>query len=174
MTGVNRNMKNLFINTRNQSGISLLEVLITVVILAAGLLGVASMQVLGMQENHSAHMRSQTSVLAYDIMDRMRNNRNVALTTNDYLMNFGDSTSFTNNCALTTCTPAETADYDLAMWAANIAATLPQGQGQTSFDAVNEIYTVQIRWRDSRRGDRDGDTNEDDDELQTYSYKGEL
>jgi len=173
MTNVNRNMQIISINTRNQSGISLLEVLITVVILAAGLLGVASMQVLGMQENHSAYMRSQTSVLAYDVMDRMRNNRNVALTTNDYLMNFGDTTSFTTNCALATCTPTETADYDLAMWTANIAATLPQGQGQTSFDAANEIYTVQIRWRDSRRGDRDGDSDEDE-EFATFSYKGEL
>lgn len=171
---MNRARRRLRNGAPNQGGISLLEVLITVVILAVGLLGIATLQALGMQETHSAHARSQASLMAYDIMDRMRNNRTLALSATDYHMSYGDSTPFTNNCALTTCTPAETAAYDLAMWTANIAATLSQGEGEIVFDATNQIYSVGIRWRDLRRGDRDGDGNEDDDELRTFLYKGEL
>jgi len=171
---MNRGMRRLENSVPNQGGTSLLEILITVVILAVGLLGLATMQALAMQENHSAYARSQASLMAYDIMDRMRNNRTLALSGTDYHMSYGASTPFTNNCALTTCTVAETAAYDLAMWATNIAATLSQGEGEIVFDASNQIYTVGIRWRDLRRGDRDGDSNEDDDEIRTFAYKGEL
>ncbi len=57
-----------------QSGFSLLEVLIAIVITSIGLLGLAAMQATGLRNNHSAYHRSQATVLAYDIADRMRSN----------------------------------------------------------------------------------------------------
>ncbi len=63
------------VNRRSrQSGFSLLEVLIAIVITSIGLLGLAAMQATGLRNNHSAYHRSQATVLAYDIADRMRSN----------------------------------------------------------------------------------------------------
>lgn len=60
--------------TTRQSGFSMLEVMISIVIASIGLLGLASMQATGLKNSHSAYHRSQATVLAYDLADRMRAN----------------------------------------------------------------------------------------------------
>jgi len=55
-----------------QSGFTLVEVLVTVIIMAIGLLGVAGLQLAGMRSNHSAFLRTQATIAAYDLIDRMR------------------------------------------------------------------------------------------------------
>lgn len=57
---------------RLQGGTSLLEVLIAVVILSIGLLGLAGLQVASLRVNQGAMQRSQATILAYDMLDRMR------------------------------------------------------------------------------------------------------
>ena len=57
------------------AGASLLEVLVTVVLLSVGLLGIAGTQTIGLKNVANASLRTQASVLAYDIVDRMRANR---------------------------------------------------------------------------------------------------
>ena len=64
---------------RAQRGTTLIETLVALLVLSIGLLGVAALQITSLQNNRGAHMRSQASVLAYAIADRMRANRNVAL-----------------------------------------------------------------------------------------------
>lgn len=59
-------------------GVSLLEVLIAVVVLAVGLLGIARLQTQTLKLNHSAAQRSHAVMLAYSIMDAMRANRAAA------------------------------------------------------------------------------------------------
>jgi type IV pilus assembly protein PilV len=56
----------------NQRGFTLTEVLIAVLVLAVGLLGLAGLQLAGMKSNHSAYLRSQATIAAYDLLDRMR------------------------------------------------------------------------------------------------------
>lgn len=53
-------------------GFSLVEVLVAIVVLAVGLLGLAGLQVHGMQINQGSAMRSQAAILAEDLADRMR------------------------------------------------------------------------------------------------------
>ncbi len=65
---------NIISQKSRQTGFSLLEVLIAIVITSIGLLGLAGMQATGLRNNHSAYHRSQATVLAYDIADRMRSN----------------------------------------------------------------------------------------------------
>lgn len=55
-----------------QQGFTLMEVLVTVIIMAIGLLGVAGLQLAGMRSNHSAFLRTQATIAAYDLIDRMR------------------------------------------------------------------------------------------------------
>lgn len=62
------------ITAGRQKGLSLLEVLVSLVLLSIGLLGLAGLQATALKSGHSASMRSQATILAYDILDEMRAN----------------------------------------------------------------------------------------------------
>ena len=72
-------MSNRSVAMQTQAGTSLLEVLIAVVVLSVGLLGLAGLQVAGLRVNQGAMQRSQATMLAYDVLDRMRSDRTAAL-----------------------------------------------------------------------------------------------
>ena len=61
-------------NRRTQTGIGLIEVLVSVLILAIGLLGAAALQLNSLKYTDSSTMSSQASFIAYDMMDRIRAN----------------------------------------------------------------------------------------------------
>jgi type IV pilus assembly protein PilV len=124
---------------RRAAGMTLIEVLVAVLVLSIGLLGLAGLQTLSLRSNHSAYLRSQATVLAYDIVDRMRANRSNAL---DGAYNIG----FTDPAPGNTDIP----DRDLTTWKTAVAAVLPGGQGSVAIDAANATVTVIVRWRDSR------------------------
>ncbi len=58
-----------------QRGMSLIEVMVAVVILASGLLGLGALQSRSLAMNQSAHFRSIAADLAADLADRIRANR---------------------------------------------------------------------------------------------------
>lgn len=60
---------------RRVSGFSMIEVLITLVVLALGLLGFALLQTMNLRYTQSANYRTQATNLAYDLLDQMRANR---------------------------------------------------------------------------------------------------
>src|SRR6185295_1538044 len=64
---------------RRSRGFTMIEVLVSLVVLSIGLLGVAALQLTSLRSNHSSAMRSQATFLAYDIIDRMRANRAAAI-----------------------------------------------------------------------------------------------
>ncbi len=132
------------VNIHCQRGFSLLEVLVAIVILSIGLLGLAGLQATGLQSNHSAYLRTQASILSYDIIDAMRANRDAA------------RDGFYNR-ALAAAAPANTttiANQDVTAWLNNLAASLPAGDGAISVNAANAIInvTVTVQWDDSRAG----------------------
>lgn len=114
----------------------MVEVLVTVLILAIGLLGLAGLQSTALRSNHSAYMRSQATVLAYDIADRMRANRTAALN-NAYNVGVGG-----------TLTGSSMAAIDVSAWKNNLGALLPDGDG--SIARANNRFTITVQWDDSR------------------------
>jgi len=56
----------------NQRGFSLVEVMVTLFIIGIGALGVAGLQLAAMRSNQSAFLRSQATLAAYALVDRMR------------------------------------------------------------------------------------------------------
>lgn len=74
-----------------QEGVGLIEVMVTALILSTSLLGLAALQSRALQYNHSAYMRSQANILAYDLLDRIRASRsniaNYNLGVKDKLLN---------------------------------------------------------------------------------------
>jgi type IV pilus assembly protein PilV len=69
----------LLLPSTRQGGFSLLEVLIAVLIFSVGLMGLAGLQVVAMQANQSALLRSIASEAAYDLFDRLRANTSGAI-----------------------------------------------------------------------------------------------
>lgn len=63
---------------RNQRGVTLIEVMVTVIILSVGLLGMAGMQARLQQSEMEAYQRSQALMLLKDMANRISTNRNVA------------------------------------------------------------------------------------------------
>ncbi len=59
---------------KTNTGFTLIEVLIAMLVLAVGLLGLAGLQATSLRNNQSAYNRSQATQLAYDLADRMRAN----------------------------------------------------------------------------------------------------
>ena len=62
-------------------GFTLVEVLVSLVVLAIGLLGIAKLMLFSSHANDSAYLRSQATALAYEILDDMRANRQEAINT---------------------------------------------------------------------------------------------
>ena len=67
-------------NRKSQSGTTLIEVLITLVVLAFGLLGIGALQLISKRSNFEALQRTTATAIANDIIERMRANSNALLT----------------------------------------------------------------------------------------------
>lgn len=122
-------------------GFTLIEVLVSVLILAIGLLGLAGLQVTGLRSVNNASLYTQGTLALNDIIERMRSNP-IAIANNDYLLNVNaagfletnttvdidcsvlpapycsqyNTGSTLNQVAAAKCTPAEMAAYDVNVW----------------------------------------------------------
>ncbi|MCC5885419.1 MAG: type IV pilus modification protein PilV [Gammaproteobacteria bacterium] len=127
-----------------QSGFSLIEVLVAVLIVSVGVLGVAGLQLLSLQNNTSAMFRTQAIQSAYDIMDRARANRDIV-----YAIGMEDNPPQNPpNCETTICSPQQMRNFDIAEWRADLADTLPNGTGAIAY--TGGVMTVTVRWQDTR------------------------
>lgn len=123
-------MRRKIADRNRQRGTSLLEVLISLIILSLGLLGYAGLQSVTIKNNHNAFLRAQATSLAYNVLDRMRANRaNVS----GYVMSYGGTPSAS----------------DAVAWKSELAATLPDGQAKIERTAATGKVVVTIKWFDS-------------------------
>ncbi len=126
-----------------QSGFTLLEILVAMLILAMGLLGLAGLLASSMRNNLSAGHRTQATWMAYDIIDRLRTNRTSAIA-GAYATALGDP------AACTTAVPGGSIqEQDIAAWKNQIACVLPEGDGSIAVTGAARA-TVVIQWNDSR------------------------
>jgi type IV pilus assembly protein PilV len=102
----------------SSQGFTLVEVLIAVLVLSLGLLGLAGLQANSLKFNTSAAVRGQATLVAYDIIDRMRANRDAALAgAYDDAMGIAPTAGGTDCQAVgSTCTANQMASYDLNQW----------------------------------------------------------
>ena len=134
-----------------QQGFTLLEVLIALLVLSIGLLGLAALQTTGLRSNEMASMRTTSTMLAYDITDRMRANPQ-GITDGDYVIDTGAVTGTPTDCTSNDCTTAQLALYDLDQWK-NAIARLPGGLGDITQTAGPPLtHTITIRWDENRTG----------------------
>lgn len=118
-------------------GLSMIEVLVAVLVLAIGILGISALQITGLKNNHSAQLRTEASIHAYAMLDRMRVNKTAA-----------DSGEY--DIAIADAAPSGTTltDTDRTEWLTSLASALPSGDGAIS--TSNGEITITIQWDDSR------------------------
>lgn len=148
---------------RWQSGATLIEVLISLLILAVGLLGMTGLQTVSLRNTQSAYLRTQASIASTDIVERIRANLQ-GVEANNYDTNAGAATAACNSIA--GCSAGQLAANDIAEWKAALAADLPAGAGTVCSDATPEdgtpgtpacdglgnLYAVKIWWDEDRDG----------------------
>jgi type IV pilus assembly protein PilV len=150
-----------------QSGFTLMEVLITVVILSIGLLGLAGLQFDALRANQNAYLSSLATAQAWDAADRLRSNsKGVIDKRYDKMI---QSVSSSTDCAVSDCSASELANYDANKWHGENARLLPDGQGvicldSTPDDGVSQashgcdgqsttgirLFAVKVWWNDDR------------------------
>ena len=137
----------------SNSGFTLVEVLVSLSILAVGMLGMAAMQTESLKFNNAALTDSQAQFLLTDMVERIRANRG----NNTYVMTFADELSDPPvDCAAAACnTGNQMAIWDMTQWRTNVANTLPLGESQILFNTLNRNFVISVRYDWSQLGGED-------------------
>ena len=202
-----KNMKSLISNNQpfskmvdRQQGITLIEALVTLLILAVGALGIASMQLAGLKYASGSYGRTQAVILADDMANRLKSNRVFALNLDDNgaaagqspyeLAGFDSATpAAATDCLDVTviCDSQQLANYDLLTWRNELARVLPSGRGMiTTIDRVvtgrngeditQRQFNIAIEWRQVSSSTSDTSVAtaanfDPDDELQNFTFR---
>ncbi|MFZ3042068.1 MAG: type IV pilus modification protein PilV [Thiobacillus sp.] len=129
-----------------QSGFTLLEVLVAMLVLSIGLLGLAGLMASSMRNNQSAYHSTQATWLAYDILDRMRANRAGALAGG-----YGAASALGAPANCSTAAPSGSiAAQDIGGWKNMVACALPEGDGAITVTPASRQVNITIQWNDAR------------------------
>lgn len=118
-----------------QRGFSLIEVLITVIVLSVGLLGYASLQGINIKASRDGMYRSLATMYTYDMIDRITAN---SVKVTSYTHDFTDSVP----------TGTTVSQDDIRDWVGRLNDELPGGQGRITNTPSDDddVVTVEVRW----------------------------
>lgn len=155
---------NTTMNRKTQQGFTLIEVLVAFVIMTMGLLGVASLQMTGMQSLQGSVYRFQAVRLAEELADRMRTNI-AGLHEGDYITTDVKSSADSLDCSANPCEPAQ---RDLWEWYSELETMLQIAADESDAKASitcsdgtcaeDAAVTIRIDWRErADQEERDAD-----------------
>jgi type IV pilus assembly protein PilV len=132
-------------------GFTIIEVLVSMVILSIGVLALGMLQISSLQNTQGGYQRSQATILAYDIIDSMRANI-PSVTAGDYRIAMGAETPVAVACdgVIANCTTQQIALSDLTRWRTVLLNHLPNGGGAVTTADIGGItqVTVSVQWID--------------------------
>ena len=166
---------------KTQTGFSLIEILISLLILSIGLLGLGGLQLSSLKSANNAHFRTVASLAATDLIDRMRINP-LAVANNYYTGSLSIQhceTALAKVCeAANECSAEDLAKYDLYRVNCGVSAgnhqtggvqhDLPQAELSVGCTVppcrTGAEHTIRVSWNET-----DGD--DEDDDVQARSYE---
>lgn len=116
-------------------GTSLVEVLISMLLLSVGLLGMVGLKAAALKYTGQSNARATASMHAADMMDRLRANPARAV---------GGQYNLAIDAAVVAA-PVSVAEVDLVQWRQRIAESLPSGSGSVAV-AADSTARVVLRW----------------------------
>ena len=149
-----------------QQGFSMIEILITLVLVAITMLGTAGLQVYAMKQNQGSLYRTQAILLVTDMAERIEANKSAA-TLGLYALDPGQvvsppaTSSPATDCDNVACTSDQLAVFDQAKWVNQISQTFPADSGWQIVcppaNAVTNLTTcsITVSWVDRRTSNSD-------------------
>lgn len=141
---------------RTQSGFSLIEVLVAIVILSVGMLGAVGMQATALQSNKETRYQAIATTFGRELAEKMRGNNSVAIKTvaaqNPYLFDATLSAAPALpgglvNCFTSGCTSAlNLAVWDVFDWQQRVQLALPTPRVKVCFDDAPFDSAGKARW----------------------------
>ncbi len=162
-------------NTTTSGGFSMVELLVAVLVMGVGVLGVTGLQLVSLQNNRDALLRSEALQLGYNILDNIRVNPGAGVPGLNYAgVGFDDAPVAPTDCFANNCSAAQMTAFDIAVWQCSLGkfnedavcdalrqgvilppsvsvggATaqpgLPDGEGSIAIDGAG-VITVTVRW----------------------------
>ena len=138
---------------RHNGGVSLIEVLISIVVASIGLLALAGVNTAAIRYTKMSQYRGTATLLANDIGERMRANKAGA---GNYVFGSDFATQATLpsapanfcNTSAETCSAIQVAAADLYSWQLRVRDQLPNGSVYIQYQNLQSAYDVWLVWRD--------------------------
>jgi type IV pilus assembly protein PilV len=145
-------------HTCRARGFTIIEVLVSLVILSIGLLGIAKLMLFSSHSNDGAYLRSQATDLAYEMLDYMRANSAQAAA-GAYTTALATPAANPGFACIGAAPCANLALYDVYQWKLRLnansgvipAGALPNGEGAvvTNIIGGQTQVTITVQWNDS-------------------------
>jgi len=155
-------------SSQQQAGATLIEVLVSILVLSVGLLGMMGMQAGAMRFEHGAWVRAAVSSAVADFSDGIRMLPNVLPADVASVRTYAEELAATagssyfvpdKDCNSVACTPAEFVAFQRVGWRRSINTSLPGGVGfiqQSGEAGRSQIYTLVVAWADKSLVNSDG------------------
>jgi type IV pilus assembly protein PilV len=155
-------MRAVAVRCRCHSGLTMIEVLVALSVVAIGLLGLLGMQARALSFQKDAFDRRSAADMVAQFAERMRANH-VGFTTGAYraapnpLLDTGPGPLVIPACAVpTACTADEVAARDLAQWHVELRRRMPGTAAHVEWDAGSPLAArVTIAWPEPRSSGAD-------------------
>ena len=154
-----------FHKNTQQSGVGLIEVLVSLMVITIGVLGMAGLHSHSLQHNQAAYLHSRATFLAGDILDRIRGNQVLAKSSSSYVIGMDDGiieqcseANYPDSCETSQCSQQQLALYDIQQWKFQLACELPGTRGAITFNDNNgsRLYTIELDFPALPLGDNVG------------------
>ena len=119
------------------NGFSLIEVLISMVIISIGLLGAMALQATSLKEGQVSNYRDNATLIAQSVLDAIRANR-------------ANAVGYTITLAASAPTGTSITATDLQNFKNSAAELLPSGNGSITVSAGTSTATINLQWSESR------------------------
>jgi type IV pilus assembly protein PilV len=144
---------------KNQTGMMLIEALVSLVIAAIALLGTVTLMAKSTRSEMESYQRVQALTLVQDMVSRINANRQIASCYSNGATGLSTTTAPLPVCTTGSAVQAATANADLAAWknallgssevsgTSNVGAMIGAVGCVTQVDATNQIYRVSVAWQ---------------------------
>jgi type IV pilus assembly protein PilV len=150
------------LRARRASGFTLIEGLVTIVVLSIGVLALMNLQLRTLADSRIASMRNVATQLAYNLADQIRSNE-AALAAGVYKTNLAAKSIATCFTAVG-CSSQEMAQASFQAWLDDTNAALPSGTGTVCIDSTpndglptapacdnsGTTYVIKVWWREGQ------------------------
>ena len=127
-----------------QLGVGLIEVMISILVLAVGVLGYLALQTQSLRQQQESYYFARTNLFANDLFEMMRlNPAEASKVSSAYKKDINEIIAMDKDCAAVICDAAQLAGYHVHLWSTRVLKELPTAEANISTNASG-VASVQI------------------------------